>query len=190
MPKTNIRFPSYQLPPVSLSTSSSKLEGWESLNAAYAQNLFELEQANPYVRMLAAGQNLSTNAAFEGIVWGSESGLSPRQGMLPLSTGTTYLEIPVDGIWTIDAQISVNTTATRFQAVIEKVAGTGQLGTLRSDRILGPVEVRQCISVTMPFYKGDRLALQGQNSGTEPLGVNTGDSETWMSLTGLGVKAP
>lgn len=156
-------------------------------NRVYTRNLWELEQDNPYVRMLADAQTISTVAGDKAIAnWSQESTIFPRQGMLPLSTGSSFLEIPFNGVWTIEAQVSWGDSTEGFRkAEIRKIAGEDSTGSLALSRIAGSSLTRQQVMATVPLNRGDRLVVYVDHSQTTPIALTT--VETWVSMSGLGV---
>lgn len=162
-------------------------------NAVYSRNLWEMEMPNPYLRVVGNSSTVA-NASTQGVIWGNESTFFPRQGIEPLTTGTTYVEIPYDGLWTVDAQVGfVASTAGERGAILNKVSGRGQVG-IFAHTIHGPGQTagavwRIPVHATVPLYKGDRIALQASQDSGVPQQQTGGEDVTWLSLSGVGVRA-
>lgn len=180
MPTFPMRFPAYSIPAFT-----------PEQNAAYARNLWELEQPNAYVRMIPASTQAISTAGANAVVWAGESTIWQRQGMTTLATGTTYVEIPFDAMWHIDALSAwdASTAGDRRIAVLVKVSGTGTTGEITSDFRAPVVNTRVPMSATVPLFKGDRLSLQVTQTAGVVVGIEGGENRTFISLTAIGGKA-
>jgi hypothetical protein len=191
MPRFPMRFPSYQVPGFT-----------PEQNAVYARNLMELEESNPYVRMVRVNaQNQTTDLPREsGAVWQAASTNFPRQGMAMPTTGTSFVEIPYSGLWRVGAMITFGWESTRAiaftEAKIERLSPTTAIisGTVLAHGLEGTTGshfLRESLSGTVPLQKGDQIALR-LHGGVDDNGVPgrflgaEDDQNTWMELAGLG----